>query len=142
MASKDWLHFRYSEAFKMQVIKELESGKLGSLEEARRVYGIGGSVTIQKWLSKYGRNDLKGKVIRVEKPEEVNQVKLLKEQVKQLKEALADTQVESLVNKSVYELLCENVGVDPDEFKKKVAIQPSKKLSRKRHPSRSRKKPQ
>ena len=35
---------RYSEAFKLQVIKELEDGTLESIDEARRVYEIGGSM--------------------------------------------------------------------------------------------------
>ena len=61
---------RYSEAFKMQLIQELESGKLDSIEHARRSYGITGTTTIQKWLKKYGRNDLRAKVVRVEKPDE------------------------------------------------------------------------
>ena len=33
---------RYSEAFKLKVVRELESGEVVSLEEARRRYGIAG----------------------------------------------------------------------------------------------------
>ena len=43
----------YSTAFRLKVITEIEKGKL-SIEGARKLYGIGGSATIQKWLKKYG----------------------------------------------------------------------------------------
>jgi len=46
---------RYSEAFKLQVVNELETGVLESVAEARRRYGIPGSETVVKWLKKYGR---------------------------------------------------------------------------------------
>lgn len=130
MSTKERVSVRYSEAFKMQVIGELESGKLKSIEHARRFYGIGGSETIPGWLKKYGRNHLRAKVVRVEKPEEQTQIQQLKNQVRQLKEALADTQLQSLLNQSVYEVLCSQVGVDPEEFKKKANIPPSTKRSR------------
>jgi len=132
MLCKDRISVSYSEAFKMQVISELESGRLPSLEAARRAYGIGGSATVQKWLSKYGRNDLRAKVIRVETPKQRDEVKKLKQQVRQLEQALAQTQVENLINESLYEVLCEDVGVDAEAFKKKVDAGPSKKLSRNR----------
>ena len=132
MSCRDQISVSYSEAFKIQVISELESGRLPSLEAARRVYGIGGSATIQKWLTKYGRNDLRAKVIRVETPKQRDEVKKLKQQVRQLEHALAQTQVENLISESLYEVLCEDVGVDPAEFKKKVDARPSIKLSKNR----------
>ena len=123
---------RYSEAFKMLLVQEFESGKLDSIEHARRLYGIGGASTIQKWLKKYGRNALRTRIVHVQKPNEQDQVKKLKDEIKHLKEALANTQIQSLLNRSVYEVLCEEVGIDPDEFKKKANMQPSKKPSRRR----------
>lgn len=132
MLCKDRISVSYSEAFKIQVISELESGRLDSIEAARRVYGIGGGATIQKWLDKYGRNDLRAKVIRVETPKQRDEVKALKKQIRQLEQALSQTQIDNLINESLYEVLCEDVGVDPDEFKKKVDARPSKKLSKNR----------
>ena len=123
---------RYSEAFKMQVIRDLESGTFRTLGEASEHYGIRGSVTVRKWLLKYGRNHLCAKVIRVEKPEEQSQFKQLKEQIRQLETALAQTQIESLVNRSVFEVLCKEMGLDPDEYKKKVDTKPSATPARRR----------
>lgn len=131
MSSRDRILVSYSEAFKLQVISELESGRLPSLEAARRAYGIGGASTIQTWLNKYGRNDLRAKVIRVETPKQRDEVKALKKKIRQLEEALAQTQIDKLISESRYEVLCEDVGVDPDEFKK-VDARPSKKLSKNR----------
>ena len=113
-------HYRYSESFKIEVIKELESGKFSSISEASRHYDIAGSMTVSKWLSKYGRNQLLPKAIRVEKPDEQDRFNKLKQENKQLKEALADTHMQSLLNEAFFEELCEQVGVDPEDFKKKV----------------------
>ena len=132
MSCRDQISVTYSESFKLQVISELESGKLPSIEAARRTYGIGGGATIQKWLNKYGRNDLRAKVIRVETPEQQDEVKKLKKKIRQLEEALAQTQIDKLISESQLEVLCEDIGIDPAEFKKKVDARPSKKLSRNR----------
>ncbi len=40
---------RYSEAFKLQVVRELEEGKLKSVNAAQEAYGIRGSMTVGKW---------------------------------------------------------------------------------------------
>ncbi|MBN1867335.1 transposase [Candidatus Sumerlaeota bacterium] len=61
---------RYSEAFKIQVISELEAGKLRSRCHAQRRYGIAGNSTVYKWLRKYGKQHLLPGVLRVETPDE------------------------------------------------------------------------
>ncbi len=40
---------RYSEAFKLHVVREIESGKYG-IPEASSVYGIKGSSTVRAWM--------------------------------------------------------------------------------------------
>ena len=44
---------RYSEAFKLEVVRELEQDGL-PFDHVRRKYGIAGSWTVQKWVHKYG----------------------------------------------------------------------------------------
>ena len=90
--------YRYSMSFKQQVIEQLEAGRFSSINEAKEHFGIRGEYTIQKWLRKYGRNHLCPKVIRVEKPDEKNQIRKLKKQIRQLKEALGQTQAEKAVS--------------------------------------------
>ena len=139
MSVIDRVQVRYSEAFKMHVINDLESGKLASLEQARRHYGINGSTTIKKWLKKYGRNHLLAKVIRVEKPNEPDRIKSLQAKISQLETALASTQIESLLNRAVFEVLCKEVNVEPEAFKKKVNMQQSNKPKRRRSKVKKRK---
>ena len=46
----------YSYAFKLSVIREVESGELG-IKAAQRKYGIQGDGTVRKWLEKHGNFD-------------------------------------------------------------------------------------
>ncbi len=110
---------RYSEAFKQQVVTELEEGRFGSAHEASRAYGIRGTDTVRRWVRRYGKGHLLKKVVRVEKPGEVRELKRLKEKVRELESALADAYIDGAMARSYFELLCERTGTDPDEFKKK-----------------------
>jgi transposase len=111
---------RYSVAFKRQVVAELESGRFASIEQARVHYGIGGNTTIRRWLERMGRNDLMAKVVRVEKPGEANQIAELKKQVRQLQQALGQTQLRNVLNETLLEMACQQLGVDVETFKKKA----------------------
>jgi transposase-like protein len=112
---------RYSEAFKMAAVRELEEQSL-PFEDIRRKYGIKGTVTVQNWVRKYG-NGSRGKVIRVERPEEINELKRLKERVRRLETALADANIEIALERAFTKLACERAGVDAEAFKKKAAGQ-------------------
>lgn len=116
---------RYSVAFKRQVVADLEAGRFRTIREANEHYGIGGAQTVRKWLAKFGRNHLIPKVVRVEKPDEADQIRQLKEQIRQLQQALGRTQMEKVVTESFLEIACERMGVDVEEFKKKAGIKPS-----------------
>ena len=121
------LIIRYSISFKQEVIRQLELGRFASISQAQSHYGITGNGTVQKWLKKYGRNHLCPKVVRVEKPDEQNQIRELKKQVRQLREALGQTQSEKIIGDAFLEIACENMGVDVDAFKKKVDTKRFKK---------------
>jgi transposase-like protein len=110
---------RYSEAFKMAVVREVE-GKDLPFEHVRRKYGIRGCDTVQSWVRQYG-NGSRGVRIRVEKPEEINELKRLKERVRRLESALADTNIDLALERAYTELACERAGIDVEEFKKKAA---------------------
>lgn len=118
MQSFRWV--RYSMAFKQQVVGELERGRFGSLGEASEHYGIAGSSTVRKWLSLLGKNRLIPKVVRVEKVDEANQVLELKKQVRQLQQALGQTQLKNVLNETLLEMACEQLGVAVEAFKKKA----------------------
>jgi transposase-like protein len=109
---------RYSQAFKMQIVSELEAKGL-SVRALRRKYGIRGCGTVEAWLAKYG-NGTRGKVIRVETPQEINELKRLRERVRRLESALADANIDLALEKAYTKMACERAGIeDMEEFKKK-----------------------
>jgi transposase len=110
---------RYSEAFKMTVVRELEEQDM-PFEQVRRKYGIMGCCTVQKWVRKYG-NGTRGKRIRVEKPQEINELQRLKERVRRLESALADANIDLALERAFTELACERAGLEVEDFKKKAA---------------------
>lgn len=111
----------------MQVISELESGKLRSQCEAQRKYGILGNGTIPKWLRKYGKQHLIPGVQTVIKPDENNRIKELEHENRRLKQALADAHLDGLLYQSWFKLACQHGGIqDVEAFKKKLASPPSK----------------
>jgi len=112
---------RYSESFKMGVVREVEEGDL-PFEQVRRKYGILGCMTVQEWVRKYG-NGNRGKRIRVEKVDEITENERLRRRVRLLEKSLADAHIDLALERAYTELACERVGVDAQEFKKKVAGQ-------------------
>ena len=113
---------RYSEAFKLQVLRELEEGKFETKAAAYRAYGIRGCGTIERWAEKYGKEHLIGKVVRVETPKEVSELKRLRNRVKDLERALADERLGHMIDEAYLEIACEAAGIDDmDAFKKKHA---------------------
>lgn len=109
----------YSEAFKLEVVKHYESNGL-SMQETSKIYGIRGSETLRNWLRKYGKESSLNKVIRVEKPDEKNRLKELENEVKKLKEALADTYLLKVTAESTLEVAAEMMGLTIEELKKKL----------------------
>lgn len=121
---------RYSACFKQQVVGELESGRFDSIEAARRHYEIGGSMTIQKWVRRLGRNHLMAKVVRVEAPDEADRIRQLKQRIEQLERALGQTQARSVLNEQYLRIACEQLGQDVGTFVKKCDGSPSTQQSR------------
>ena len=110
---------RYSTCFKRQVVEELEAGRFDSITAAHRHYDIRGATTIQRWLRQFGKDSLSPRVIRVQKPDEPDQIRQLKQQIAKLEQALGQTQAKSLINEACFKLACEELGQDPDDYKKK-----------------------
>lgn len=119
--------FRYSVGFKQQVVEDLEKGRFHSINAASEHYGIRGTTTVRKWLVHYGKNHLIPKVVRVEKPNEADQVRQLKRQIQELQQALGQTQLEKVLGESFLRQACQQLGTDVETFKKKVATPPSPK---------------
>lgn len=114
-------HRRYSEAFKHHIVKEIESGGFENLEHMRQKYGIGGGSTINTWLRKYSKEHMLPRKVRIEMPQEVDQIKQLKKRIKELEKALVNAQVGSTLDQAYFEILCEQMGItDVAGYKKKI----------------------
>ncbi|GMT50052.1 MAG: hypothetical protein IEMM0008_1591 [bacterium] len=102
---------RYSTAFKMKVVREIEQGKF-SIDKAREIYDIGGKDTIQKWMKKLGKADLISQVVRIEMKDEPDKLKQLKKEKQELESALAQSQVKIIALESLLEVANEEYGFD------------------------------
>ncbi len=102
---------KYSTAFKVKVVCEIEKG-LFSIDKAREIYDIGGGDTIQNWMRKLGKSDLISKVVRIEMKDEKDKLKQLKREKQELESALAQAQVKIFILESMVEIAKDKHGID------------------------------
>jgi len=112
----------YSEAFKMQVVNEWDSGKYDTISGAARAYEIRGGDTVRKWIIKYGKNQQLRKVVRVETVKEIDERQQLRKEVKKLKSAVADLHLDKKLETAFLEIACQRLGISVEEFKKKNVV--------------------
>ena len=110
---------RYSKAFKMQCVREVEAGK-SCAYAVQRKYKIKGTATVMRWVRQLGSGRY-GKIIRVEKPHEVNEAGQLRSELRRVKEALADTHMELALEQAFLVVACEELDQSLEGFKKKHA---------------------
>ena len=122
----------YSEAFKQQVVREIERGKFCSINEASQAYGIRGGSTVGRWLRRYGSRDILPKKVRIQTLKERDQLKQARERIRQLETALADATIDRDLEASYLKIACERMDIDLPEFKKNFAIEPSEPRDGKR----------
>jgi len=85
---------RYSEAFKLQVVREIEEKKHPSCCAAAEAYGIGGSMTVSRWVREYGKSHLLGRVVHVQSPGERSELRKAKDRIAELEKALVDAHLD------------------------------------------------
>jgi transposase len=85
----------YTEAFKMQIVREVEGGKITESEAGGR-YGILGHSTILKWCRKYGRVRFRGKK-GAEMEEKDREILRLGNEIDELKEELEAARIKNVV---------------------------------------------
>ena len=119
-------YIRYTEAFKRQVVADLEAGKYQGTQEATKAYQIRGSGTVVRWLRQYGKMDLVARQVTISTVEQKDELKEMKERVRRLERALADAHMKGLLEESYLEIACERMGIDVSEFKKKHVTELSK----------------
>jgi transposase-like protein len=121
-------NIRYSHAFKMRAVREVEAGQ-NCASGLERKYDIKGHGTVMRWLRQFGSGQY-GKIIRVEKPDEVNEAARVRTQLRQAKEALADTHMELALEKAFLAVACEQMDLSVESFKKKHAGRPRTRRSK------------
>jgi len=119
---------RYSHAFKMQAVREVESGQ-NCAWAVQRKYGMKGAATVMRWVRQFGSGKY-GKVIRVERPDEINETARLRTQLRQAKEALADAHMELALEKAFLAVACEQIDQTVEGFKKKQGGGPRTRRSK------------
>ena len=113
---------RYSEAFKRQVVRELERETHRSLNAVCRAYGIGGTSTVARWIRRYGREELLPKSVRIETLKERDELAKLRKRIRELEAAVADAHIDYCIEKAYLQVACERLDEDVESFKKKHAM--------------------
>ncbi len=101
--------YRYSSAFKQKVIGEIESGML-SIAEAGRIYEISRK-SLYFWVRDFGKDHLIGKVVMVQKRDELDKVKQLEAEKRQLEAALAKSNLDKFCLECLIEAAEDEYGI-------------------------------
>jgi hypothetical protein len=116
----------------MQCVREVEAGQSCAFAVQRK-HQIKGSATVMRWVRQFGSGRY-GKIIRVEKAQEVNEAARLRSELRRAKEALADTHMELALERAFLAVACEELDQSLEDFKKKHA---GGRRTRRSRPSRS-----
>lgn len=119
---------RYSKAFKLQAVREVESGE-SCARAVERKYGVRGNGTVTRWVRQLGSGKY-GKIIRVEKADEINEAVRVRRQLQLAKEALADAHMELALEKAFLTVACEQLDQTVEGFKKKHGGRPRTRRSK------------
>lgn len=101
---------RYSQSFKQQVVKEYEDGT--SIYKLKQKYGIGGHLTIQRWVEKYSRTGYRSEVVRIQTVEDHLEVQAMKERITKLESALSESVLENRMLKATIDTANEALDMD------------------------------
>lgn len=124
MTDKHRVNRRYSEAFKLAILREISEGRK-TVTACQRHYGCS-SAAIYKWMKKYNRLDLYKTTIRIEMPDEKQKLKELQSRIAALEKALADTHLECLKAQAERDLALDELGKPRETFLKKGDSKSSK----------------
>ncbi len=80
---------RYSESFKLKLLRDLEEGKFANLSQAARSYGVSSGGMVRYWARKYGKEHLLGAVVHVQTPQEARELRQLRNRLRELEKELA-----------------------------------------------------
>ena len=111
----------------MQAVREVESGQ-NCAWAVEHKYGIKGHGTVSGWVRQLGSGRY-GKIIRVERPDEISEAARLRRQLQLAKGALADAHMELALEKAFLTVACEQLDQTVEAFKKKHGGRPRTRRS-------------
>jgi transposase len=101
---------RYSQAFKLKVVREYESG--ASVRSLEQKYGIGGATTIKRWVKQFGRSGYRNEVVRIQSAADHEHVQAMKERIVALESALAQSTLDNRMLSATLAVASEELGID------------------------------
>jgi transposase-like protein len=101
---------RFSEDFKLKIVKEYESGK-HSVLELEKIYDIS-NPTIYNWIYKYSNYNLKSIQVVEMKDSQLQKIKDLEAQVKNLEQAVGQKQMNIDYLEKMIELAESELNID------------------------------
>ncbi|MFZ1808177.1 MAG: transposase [Chloroflexi bacterium HGW-Chloroflexi-5] len=110
----------FSDNFKIQKVRELETGKV-KISELCEQYELA-DISVYRWLNKFGSMKGKKERIVIETDSDTKQLLELKKKLAELERIIGQKQVQLDFKDKMIELAEEMYGVD---IKKKFSIQPS-----------------
>ena len=113
---------RYSESFKLEVVRQMEQEGLSVTEVSNR-YGIKGTHTVNRWLKQYKKEALQAKKIWIMNTKEKDELLRMKQENEELRRLVVKLKLESLTYETLTEIACAEVGIDKETLKKKQAGQ-------------------
>lgn len=123
---------RFSDSFKIQKVREIESGKT-KVSEICNLYEVS-SVNVYRWLNKFGVVKNKQERLIVETDSDTKQLLSLKKKVAELERIIGQKQVLIDFKDKMIDLAEETYGVD---IKKKYSTKPSDTSGKKENNIRS-----
>ena len=101
---------RYSEAFRIQVVREYEQEGV-SLNALQKRYGVS-HPTLQRWIKKYSLQGIRHQIMVIQTPEEQGQMKALQERNKQLEKLVAQLSLDKLMLESTLAVIEREYSID------------------------------
>ncbi len=111
---------RYADALKQQVCDLVASGQM-NIEEARKHFNIGGHVTIQRWMRKFGYSEPLRPMSQSSKDEDPE---VLKARIKALEEQLKLEQIRNYGLNQIIDIAEDQMKI---KIRKKSSTKPSDK---------------
>jgi transposase-like protein len=101
----------YTLAFKLGVVSAVEKGEM-TYKQAQRKFGIQGRSTVLVWLRRYGQQDWSSLALQLVRAEaDMTQPLTPEQRIKQLEAELETSRQQSLVYKTMLDVLSREFGV-------------------------------